>query len=180
MLKYEIIDNNKESWVVFVHGLGGSTKTWKKQIEAFSEQYNLLLLDLPGHGLNANNVIHEVEALRLYDGIKATLDFLNIKNAHFVGLSLGTIVIVNFAIYYPEYIKSVILGGSALLFHRVTKIAICKGLICRDDPAMAAFAYTSPISALIHQCDREPEKMEETMEQIKAFTRHFIKMYGVK
>ncbi len=36
-----------------------------------------------------------------------------------------------------------------------------KGLICRDDPEMVAFAYTAPISALIHHCDREPEKMEE-------------------
>ena len=55
-----------------------------------------------------------------------------------------------------------------------------KGLICRDDPAMVAFAYTTPISALIHLCDREPEKTEETMEQIKAFIKHFIRTYGVK
>ena len=57
MLKYEIIDNQAEEWVVFIHGLGGSTKTWKKQIDAFSKNYNLLLLDLPGHGLNAEKVI---------------------------------------------------------------------------------------------------------------------------
>ena len=66
MLKYEIIDNQKEEWVVFVHGIGGSTKTWGKQIEAFSEQYNLLLLDLPGHGLNADNVIYKVDADKLH------------------------------------------------------------------------------------------------------------------
>ena len=124
MLEYEIVDNGKESWVVFIHGLGGSTKTWKKQIDAFSEQYNLLLLDLPGHGLNADNVIYKVESLKLYDSIKATLDYLNIKNAHFVGLSLGTIVIANFAIYYPQYIKTIILGGSSLIFHGIAKNAI--------------------------------------------------------
>ena len=54
-----------------------------------------------------------------------------------------------------------------------------KGLICRDDPAMVAFVYTAPISALIHLCDREPEKAEETMEQVREFVRHFIKKYGV-
>ena len=53
-----------------------------------------------------------------------------------------------------------------------------KGLIRRDDPSMLAFAYTSPISALIHLCDREPEKTEETVTQIEAFSRHFIKTYG--
>ena len=48
-----------------------------------------------------------------------------------------------------------------------------------NDPAMLAFAYTTPISALIHLCDREPEKAGEAMTQIEAFSRHFIKTYGV-
>ena len=55
-----------------------------------------------------------------------------------------------------------------------------KGLIHKDDPAMLAFAYTAPISALIHLCDREPEKADEDMAQIEAFSRHFITTYGVK
>ena len=42
-----------------------------------------------------------------------------------------------------------------------------KGLILRDDPAMLAFAYTTPISALIHLCDREPEKTEGAIAQIE-------------
>ena len=53
-----------------------------------------------------------------------------------------------------------------------------KGLIKRDDPAMLAFAYTAPISALIHQCDREPENTEEAIAQAEAFSRHFVKVYG--
>ena len=54
-----------------------------------------------------------------------------------------------------------------------------KGLLRKDDPAMLAFAYTAPISALIHWSDREPEKTEEAMAQIEAFSRHFVKTYGV-
>ena len=55
-----------------------------------------------------------------------------------------------------------------------------KGLIRRDDPAMISFAYTTPISVLIHLCDREPEKTEETIAQVEAFIQHFISTYGVK
>ena len=55
-----------------------------------------------------------------------------------------------------------------------------KGLIRRDDPVMIAFAYTTPISVLIHLCDREPEKTEETIAQVEAFIQHFISTYGVK
>ena len=43
---------------------------------------------------------------------------------------------------------------------------------------MLAFAYTAPISALIHLCDREPEKTEEAIRQAEAFSRHFIRVYG--
>ena len=53
-----------------------------------------------------------------------------------------------------------------------------KGLVRKDDPAMLAFAYTAPISALIHLCDREPEKTQEALAQVEAFSRHFIKTYG--
>ena len=55
-----------------------------------------------------------------------------------------------------------------------------KGLLRKDDAKMLAFAYTAPISALIHLCDREPEKTEDAIRQIEAFSRHFIATYGVK
>ena len=43
---------------------------------------------------------------------------------------------------------------------------------------MLAFAYTTPISALIHLCDREPEKTADAIAQVEAFSRHFVKVYG--
>lgn len=124
MLKYETVDNQAEEWVVFVHGLGGSTKTWKKQIDSFSENYNLLLLDLPGHGSNADNTIYKVDPQKLHAGIKETLDHLHIARAHFVGMSLGTLVIANFAIRYPEYVNTIIFGGSVLKLSGIYKRAL--------------------------------------------------------
>ena len=124
MLKYEIIDNQANEWVVFVHGLGGSTETWKKQIESFSERYNLLLLDLPGHGRNAEKAIYKVDAQKLHTGIRETMDHLRIEKAHFVGMSLGTVVIANFAIRYPDYVDTIIFGGSALKLSGIYKRAL--------------------------------------------------------
>ncbi len=64
------------------------------------------------------------------------------------------------------------------MFTPVFQSMMDRGLIRWDDPAMLAFAYTAPISALIHLCDREPEKTDEAMAQIEAFSRHFIQVYG--
>ena len=71
------------------------------------------------------------------------------------------------------------LTGLRDMFTSVFARMMDKGLLRRDDPEMLAFAYTAPISSLIHLCDREPEKTEETMAQIEAFSRHFIRVYGV-
>ena len=72
------------------------------------------------------------------------------------------------------------LTGLTEMFTHIFASMMEKGLLRRDDPRMLAFADTAPISALIHLCDREPEKTEETMARIEAFSRHFIKTYGVE
>ena len=71
------------------------------------------------------------------------------------------------------------LTGLKDMFTPIFRGMMDKGLIRREDPAMVAFAYTAPISALIHMCDREPEKTEEMMAQVEAFIQHFIRTYGV-
>ena len=72
------------------------------------------------------------------------------------------------------------LTGLTEMFTRIFSGMMEKGLIRRDDPAMLAFAYTTPISALIHLCDREPGKAEDAIRKIEAFSRHFIATCGVK
>ena len=70
------------------------------------------------------------------------------------------------------------LTGLRDMFTPVFQGMMDKGLIRKDDPAMLAFAYTAPISALIHLCDREPDRTEEAIQQIEVFSRHFVKVYG--
>jgi AcrR family transcriptional regulator len=72
------------------------------------------------------------------------------------------------------------LTGLTDMFTHVFTGMMDKGLLRKDDPKILAFAYTAPISALIHLCDREPEKTEGAIAQIEAFSRHFIATYGVK
>ena len=70
------------------------------------------------------------------------------------------------------------LTGLTDMFTQLFSAMMERGLLRRNDARMLAFAYTAPISALIHLCDREPEKTEETIRQIEAFSRHFNRTYG--
>ena len=71
------------------------------------------------------------------------------------------------------------LTGLTEMFTPIFAAMMDRALLRRDDPEMLAFAYTAPISALIHLCDREPEKTDEALARVEAFARHFIKTYGV-
>ena len=70
------------------------------------------------------------------------------------------------------------LTGLTDIFAPIFAAMMEKGLLRREDERMLAFAYTAPISALVHLCDREPEKTEEVLGQIEAFSRFFIMTIG--
>lgn len=121
MLNYEKYRHEtSDLWVVFVHGIGGSTLTWKKQLESFKQHYNLLLLDLPGHG-KSQEVDGQLNHESVNDEIKRTLDYIGIQKADFVGMSLGTLVIMSFAAAYPSYVNSVIAGGAIINIQGIYK-----------------------------------------------------------
>ena len=128
MLHYStyIIDDSVE-WVTFIHGAGGSSSIWYKQLRDFKKDYNVLLIDLRGHGKSKNKTY---EQLRNYtfdiisDEVIDVLDFLKIKQTHFVGISLGSLIIRNFANLYPERVTSCVLGGMITKINFFSKVLL--------------------------------------------------------
>ena len=105
-------------WVTFVHGAGGSSSIWFKQIRDFHKHFNVLLLDLRGHG-NSNEQIKTAFKQKytfksIANDVIEVIDHLQINSSHFVGISLGSIVIRQLAEMYPTRVQSMILGGAIL------------------------------------------------------------------
>ncbi|PWA07516.1 alpha/beta fold hydrolase [Flavobacterium psychrotolerans] len=119
MLNYTIYENsNSNQWVTFVHGAGGSSSIWFKQIRDFKKKYNVLLLDLRGHG-NSKATLKTVFKQKytfsaLANDILEVLDYLKIEKSHFVGISLGTILIRQLAEMHSTRVQSMVLGGAIL------------------------------------------------------------------
>ncbi|EMY3477223.1 alpha/beta fold hydrolase [Flavobacterium psychrophilum] len=119
MIHYSIYENkDSKQWVTFVHGAGGSSSIWFKQIRDFQKHFNVLLLDLRGHGSSNEQIkkaFHNKYTFKsIASDVLEVLDYLKIEISHFVGISLGTIVIRQLAETHPERIKSMILGGAIL------------------------------------------------------------------
>jgi pimeloyl-ACP methyl ester carboxylesterase len=110
--------NENRDWVVFIHGAGGSSSIWFRQLKAYRDEFNVLLVDLRGHGKSK-----EMSTMKKYYKEKYTfktvshdvLEVLkreNIEEAHFVGVSLGTIIIRSIAEIRPEIVKSAVMCGA--------------------------------------------------------------------
>ena len=124
MLYYKTYPNPySKEWVVFVHGAGGSSSIWFKQIKDFSQQFNVLMVDLRGHGRSQGDKPYEQYSFReICQDILEVLDDARIGSAHFIGISLGTILIRNLYEMHPERVKSMVLGGAIMRLNLRAKV----------------------------------------------------------
>ena len=157
MIHFTVYEKDNEAqWVTFVHGAGGSSSIWFKQIRDFQKQYNVLLLDLRGHG-NSNQQIKKAFKQKytfsaLANDILEVLDHLKIEKSHFVGISLGTILIRQLAEMHPNRVQSMILGGAILKMNFRSQILMKLGNMFKYVlPYLVLykfFAFTKPLPSI--------------------------------
>lgn len=140
MLKHHTyVNDQSKTWVTFIHGAGGSSKIWFKQIRPFKAKFNLLLIDLRGHGANINSETSprkkKKEEKYTFDlitkDIIEVLDYLQIKKTHFIGISLGTILIRHLAEKHPHRIQTMILGGAIVKLNYKSQILMKLGQLVK-------------------------------------------------
>jgi pimeloyl-ACP methyl ester carboxylesterase len=116
MLYHKIIKlSDAADWVVFIHGAGGSSAVWFKQIKAYRKHFNLLLIDLRGHGRSAEGPSfgrHDYSFESIASDVIEVVEHVGIRQAHFVGVSLGTIIIRQLVDIAPQYVKSAVFVGA--------------------------------------------------------------------
>lgn len=132
MLSYTTYRNdNSDTWVTFVHGAGGSSSVWFKQVREFKKHFNILLLDLRGHGDSKpdfdDKTINKYTFDSLTNDIIEVIDHEKIDKSHFIGISLGTILIRNLAERFPNRVQSMVLGGAVMNLNFRWKVLMAIG-----------------------------------------------------
>ncbi len=137
MLHYTIYRHDvSEDWVTFVHGAGGSSTIWYKQLRDFKKNFNILLLDLRGHG-NSKPHIKDVFSEKytfdsITDDIVEVLDHEHIESSHFIGISLGTILIRNLAENYSDRVNSMVMGGAIMKLNLRSQVLMHLGVVFKS------------------------------------------------
>ena len=90
--------------LILLHGFLESLEIWESFSEQLSEHFNVITIDLPGHGESGS--FGEVHSMNLMaDTVNAVLDHLKIEKCVVAGHSMGGYVAVHFAATYPEKVK---------------------------------------------------------------------------
>ena len=96
-----------------IHGAGGSIEVWFRQVADYARHFNLLLVDLAGHGGSANESFGKgFNFSRAAEQVMEVVNHLKIEKGHFIGLSLGSIVVRLIAKHNPQHVSSMVLAGA--------------------------------------------------------------------
>jgi pimeloyl-ACP methyl ester carboxylesterase len=149
MLKYFNVESSKiacwvnssnfgahEQSLIFIHGSGGDHSLWSLQYAKLHKQFNIVAIDLPGHGRSKGSGESDVGNYCLW--VRKLLDILHLKNPILVGHSLGAAITLQFALSYPKKIEGIVLVGG--------------GLKMPVNPSLLEFIKTNPAEAIDLMC----------------------------
>ncbi len=107
---YYISDTKHTEWVLFLHAAFVNHTMFQTQIAYFQDKYNVLTLDLIGHG-NSTDIRMGDRIEKMSDWIFEILKKEKIKKVHIVGISLGAVLAQDFANRFPESVQSLACFG---------------------------------------------------------------------
>ena len=107
--------------ILLIHGMAGSSRTWREVMPALAERYRVIAPDLLGHGESAKPM-GDYSLGAHASGLRDLLARLGIGRATVVGQSLGGGVALQLAYQHPEFCERLVLVSSGGLGREVSWI----------------------------------------------------------
>ncbi len=101
--------------LLFLHGWGVDKRIWRQQSKYFSTLFQVLTIDLPGHG---QSDWQKLALGAMAEDLRVILDCLKIKEISIVASSMGGILGLKFYQIAPERVKRIVFVGSLPKFSK--------------------------------------------------------------
>jgi pimeloyl-ACP methyl ester carboxylesterase len=97
---------------VFIHGAQNDHSVWSLQTRYFAHHgYNVLAVDMPGHGRSAGPALTSIEAISAW--LLALLDAAGVERALLIGHSMGSLAALETAGAAPARVSKLAMVGTA-------------------------------------------------------------------
>ncbi|ETB24849.1 alpha/beta fold hydrolase [Mycobacterium avium] len=104
-------DQGKGEVLLLIHGMAGSSETWRSVIPPLAKKFRVIAPDLLGHGESAKpRTDYSLGAFAVW--LRDFLDELGVSRATVIGHSLGGGVAMQFVYQHPDYAQRLILISS--------------------------------------------------------------------
>ena len=107
--------------LVLIHGMAGSSATWRELMPRLENRFHIIAPDLPGHG-ESSLEFDDYSLGAMASALRDLLVVKGISRATVVGQSLGGGVAMQFVYQYPEFCERIVLIGSGGLGKEVNWI----------------------------------------------------------
>lgn len=112
---------NYETWgdpgapaVVLLHGFTSDLRMWTPHVDALSQDYRVVALDLRGHGRSSAPEDLESYRIELYaEDVRRLVDALEITVCALVGCSFGGMVALEFSTTWPERVAALVVSDAS-------------------------------------------------------------------
>ncbi|MBN7549390.1 alpha/beta fold hydrolase, partial [Mycobacteroides abscessus subsp. abscessus] len=109
--RHAVLDEGDGEALLLIHGMAGSSQTWRAILPELAKKYRVIAPDLLGHGSSAKpRTDYSLGAFAV--GLRDLLDELGVASATVVGHSLGGGIAMQFLYQHPTYCRRLVLISS--------------------------------------------------------------------
>lgn len=110
---YRMQGNDEGPTVLLIHGSNASLHTWEGWVDQLEEDYFVVTIDLPGHGLTGATPSEDYTYSGMVSFLKEFTNSVGLKSFFIAGNSMGGAVSLQYSLTFSEEVLGLILVDSA-------------------------------------------------------------------
>ena len=100
--------------LIFLHGIGGAARAWRRQLATFSDRFRAIAWDMPGYG--GSEPLASVSIAALAEALQRFIEQLDVSRPVLVGHSIGGMIVQRWLVESPKLARAVVLAQTSPAF----------------------------------------------------------------
>jgi 3-oxoadipate enol-lactonase len=111
---YEAAGDPGATALIFLHGIGGAARAWRRQLTTFGGRFRAIAWDMPGYGGSAP--LASVSIAALAEALQQFIEQIGAENPVLVGHSIGGMIVQKLLAQSHRLVRAVVLAQTSPAF----------------------------------------------------------------